>query len=67
MGIYCVVYCSGLMAVLIVTGVMNLVGMALVATAIMAGRLFRNPRSIDRAIGAGMILFAFIHLHAESQ
>ena len=67
MGIDCVVCCSGLMAALIVTGVMNLVGMALVATAITAERLLRNPRSIDRAIGVGIILFAFLQLDAVSQ
>jgi predicted metal-binding membrane protein len=55
------------MAALIVTGVMNLVGMALVATAITAERLLRNPRSIDRAIRVGMILFAFLQLDAVSQ
>lgn len=58
MGIDCIVCCAGLMAVLIVTGVMNLIGMALIAAAIAAERLLADPRSIDRVIGAGIILFA---------
>jgi len=66
-GIDCVVCCSGLMAVLIVTGVMNLLGMASVATAITAERLLRNPRLIARAIGVGIIMFALLHIDSVSQ
>ena len=55
------------MAVLIVTGVMNLLGMALVATAITAERLLRNPRLIARAIGVGIIMFALLHIDSVSQ
>lgn len=60
MGKDCTSCCSALMAVLIVTGVMNLVSMALVATAITAERLHRDSRRVARVIGFGIIVFALL-------
>lgn len=60
MGKDCILCCSALMAVLIVTGVMNLVSMAVVATAITAERLHRDSRRVARVIGFGIIVFALL-------
>jgi len=45
----------GLMAVLLVTGVMDLLPMAAVTTAITAERLLPRPLLIARAVGAALL------------
>jgi predicted metal-binding membrane protein len=56
LGADCALCCSGLMAVLLVTGVMNLGAMALVTIAITAERLF--PEQERAARGAGLVIIA---------
>ena len=56
LGIDCALCCSGLMAILLVTGVMNLGAMALVTVAITAERLFPDPERAAR--GAGLVILA---------
>ncbi len=56
LGTDCALCCSGLMAILLVTGVMNLGVMALVAVAITAERLFTKPERAAR--GAGLVIIA---------
>jgi predicted metal-binding membrane protein len=56
LGIDCALCCSGLMAVLLVTGVMNLGVMALVTIAITAERLFPEPERAAR--GTGLVIIA---------
>jgi predicted metal-binding membrane protein len=51
LGIDCALCCSGLMAILLVSGVMNLGAMALVTIAITAERLFPEPKRAARGIG----------------
>ena len=56
LGTDCALCCSGLMAILLVTGVMNLGAMALVTVAITAERLFPDPERAAR--GAGLVIIA---------
>jgi predicted metal-binding membrane protein len=56
LGADCALCCSGLMAILLVTGVMNLGAMALVTVAITAERLFPEPERAAR--GAGLVIMA---------
>src|SRR5579872_2934457 len=56
LGADCALCCSGLMAILLVTGVMNLGAMALVTIAITAERLFPDPGPAVR--GAGLVIIA---------
>ena len=56
MGLHCGLCCAGLIAVLLVTGVMDLRVMALVTAAITAERLAPWPARIARA--TGMLLVA---------
>ena len=51
LGTDCALCCSGLMAILLVTGVMNLGAMALVTVAITAERLFPEPERAARGVG----------------
>jgi predicted metal-binding membrane protein len=51
LGADCALCCSGLMAILLVTGVMNLGAMALVTIAITAERLFPGPEWAARGVG----------------
>ena len=55
LGADCALCCSGLMAVLLVTGVMNLGAMALVAVAITAERLIPEPKRAARGVGLAII------------
>ncbi len=55
LGVECSLCCSGLMAVLLVGGVMDLGLMALVATAIIVERLARKPRLVARALGIAVV------------
>jgi predicted metal-binding membrane protein len=55
LGTDCALCCSGLMAVLLVTGVMNLGAMALVTIAITAERLFPEPERAARGVGLVMM------------
>jgi predicted metal-binding membrane protein len=62
-GFHCSVCCAGLMAILLVVGVMDLRVMALLAVAIMAERLARAGERVARAmgvvvVGAGLFLIA---------
>ena len=59
LGANCALCCSGLMAVLLVTGVMNLGAMALVTVAITAERLFPRPQRAARGVGLVIIAAAF--------
>jgi len=52
LGRHCALCCSGLMAILLVTGVMDLVPMAVVAAAITTERLTPRPERAARIIGA---------------
>ena len=52
LGVHCARCCSGLMAVLLVTGVMDLGAMGSVATAITVERLAPSPAPAARAVGA---------------
>jgi predicted metal-binding membrane protein len=54
LGLHCCVCCVGLMAALLVTGMMNLAGMTIIAAAITVERLAPKPLLITRA--AGVIL-----------
>ena len=56
LGTDCALCCSGLMAIVLVTGVMNLVAMALVTAAITAERLFPEPERAAR--GVGLVIMA---------
>jgi predicted metal-binding membrane protein len=56
LGTDCALCCSGLMAILLVTGVMNLVVMALVTAAITAERPFPEPERAAR--GVGLVIMA---------
>jgi predicted metal-binding membrane protein len=56
LGADCALCCSGLMAILLVTGVMSLGAMALVTIAITAERLFPDPERASR--GAGIVIIA---------
>lgn len=56
LGTDCALCCSGLMAILLVTGVMNLGAMALVTIAITAERLLPEPEKAAR--GAGFVIIA---------
>ena len=58
LGADCALCCSGLMAVLLITGVMNLGAMALVTVAIAAERLFPGPGRAARGIGLVIIAVA---------
>ncbi len=54
LGLNCVYCCAALTAVLVVTGVMNLMAMALVSIAISAERLCRSV-NVVRVVGAGVL------------
>ncbi|HYL22194.1 MAG TPA: DUF2182 domain-containing protein [Gemmatimonadales bacterium] len=63
LGVRCALCCSGFMVVLLVTGMMNLGGIALVAAAITLERLTPRPERVARALGvvvmaAGALLIA---------
>ena len=58
LGADCALCCSGLMAVLLVTGVMNLGSMALVTVAITTERLFPGPERVARGVGLVIIAAA---------
>ena len=55
MGADCALCCSGLMAILLITGVMNLVAMTLIAVAITVERLFPQPERTARRVGLVII------------
>ena len=55
LGLHCSCGCGGLMALLLVTGVMDLRAMALVAAAITSERLAPAGERVARAIGAGVV------------
>ena len=57
LGLHCCLCCSGFMLVLLVTGVMNLAGMALVAAAITLERLLPRPLLVARILGI-LLIFA---------
>jgi len=64
LGVHCAESCAGLMAILLVIGVMNLPAMAAVTAAITIERLAPNGPRVARAIGtvgvaAGVCLIAF--------
>jgi predicted metal-binding membrane protein len=52
LGVHCILCCSGFMAILLGTGVMDLGAMAIVAAAITFERLAPRPERIARVIGA---------------
>jgi len=56
LGLRCTLCCSGLMSILLVIGVMNLVAMGVVTTAITAERLAPKPQIISRVIGVAAIV-----------
>jgi predicted metal-binding membrane protein len=56
LGARCSLCCSGLMAVLLVTGVMDVGAMAVVAAAITAERHAARPERVARAVGALVVL-----------
>jgi predicted metal-binding membrane protein len=63
LGLHCSHCCFGLMAILLVVGVMDLRAMALVAAAIAVERLAPNGERVARvtgavAVGAGLLLIA---------
>jgi predicted metal-binding membrane protein len=58
LGADCALCCAGLMAVLLVTGVMNLGSMALVTIAITAERLIPGPERAARGVGLVLIVAA---------
>ena len=62
LGLHCSRYCAGLMAILLVIGVMDLRAMAVVAAAITVERLApageRVARAIGAVVGAGLFLIA---------
>jgi|RhiMetdeSRZDD1v2_1073273.scaffolds.fasta_scaffold02385_10 predicted metal-binding membrane protein len=55
LGVHCVRCCAGLMAILLVIGVMDLLAMAVVAAAITAERLAPSGERVARAVGAALI------------
>lgn len=57
LGLHCCLCCSGFMLILLVTGMMNLAGMALVAAAITIERLAPRPVLVARALGI-LLIFA---------
>jgi predicted metal-binding membrane protein len=59
LGLKCAYCCAGLTAFLLVTGVMDLVVMALVAIAITAERL-TNAVNVARMVGAGMLICGIV-------
>ena len=56
LGLHCCLCCLGFMAILLVTGMMNLTSMAMIAVAITLERLMPKPRLAARAIGILIIL-----------
>ncbi|HYL14460.1 MAG TPA: DUF2182 domain-containing protein [Terriglobales bacterium] len=54
-GVRCTLCCLGFMTILLVIGVMNLVGMLMITSAITIERLSPKPQSFARAIGVGII------------
>ena len=63
-GVECTLCCTGLMAVLLLAGMMHLTVVALVAVAIALERLAPRPERTARAIGivvTGLGLFAIVH------
>jgi predicted metal-binding membrane protein len=59
LGADCALCCSGLMAIMLVTGVMNLGAMTLVTVAITAERLFPEPEQAARGVGFVIIAVGF--------
>jgi predicted metal-binding membrane protein len=55
-GRHCCMCCSGFMAILLVTGMMNLASMAMVAAAITLERLMPRPQLVVRAAGIIILL-----------
>jgi predicted metal-binding membrane protein len=55
LGVHCILCCSGLIAVLLVLGVMNLAVMVFVSAAITIERLAPRPEIVARAIGIAVI------------
>jgi len=63
LGWHCVLCCLGFMAILLITGMMNLASMAIIAVAITVERLAPRPQLIARTAGfimivAGVLVFA---------
>ena len=56
LGVHCVLCCSGLIAVLLILGVMNLAVMLFVSAAITIERLAPYPAIVARAIGMAVIV-----------
>ena len=56
LGVHCALCCIGFMAVLLVTGVMDLGAMALIAAAITIERLAPKPELIARLLGVAIIV-----------
>ncbi|MGZ4808533.1 MAG: DUF2182 domain-containing protein [Thermoanaerobaculia bacterium] len=64
LGVHCVLCCSGLMATLLVLGVMNLAAMTAVAAAITLERIGPDPERVAPALGIVMIAAgAIVTLH----
>ena len=57
-GSWCVGCCWGLMAVLVVVGVMNLAAMVAVAAAIFAEKVSHHGRIVSRLVGVGLLVCA---------
>lgn len=64
LGLHCVHCCAGLMAVLLVIGVMDLRAMALIAVAITAERLASEGTRVAQAIGATLVMTGLLLLVA---
>ena len=56
LGVHCILCCSGLIAVLLLLGVMNLAVMVFVSAAISIERLVPPPEIVARAIGIAIIV-----------
>ena len=54
-GIVCIGCCAALMALMLIVGVMNIVGMALLAILMFAEKVVPKGRLISRSLGAGLI------------
>jgi predicted metal-binding membrane protein len=61
LGLNCAYCCAGLTAVLLVTGLMDLVAMTLVTIAISAERL-TSALLVARVVGAGMLIFGVVRV-----
>ena len=59
-GAWCVACCWGLMAVLVVVGVMSFPAMIAVAAAIFAEKVWRRGRAASRLVGVGLLVCAVL-------